>query len=45
MMGDMLICWKMNEFPQKPYHEWEATNWIIKLYAKTTGSILDLLAF
>ena len=21
MMGDMLICWKMNEFPQKPYHE------------------------
>ena len=44
MMGDMLICLKMNEFPQKLYHEYEATNWIIKLYAKTIYSILDLQA-
>lgn len=44
MIGDKLFCWKMNEFPQKSYHEWEDTNWIIKHYAKTIDSILDLLA-
>lgn len=43
MMGGKLIYWKMNEFPQKPYHEWEVTNWIIKYYVKTIDSILDRL--
>ena len=45
-MGGKSFCWKMNEFPQKPYHEWEGLQiWSIKLYAKTIDSILDLLAF
>jgi len=26
MMGDKLIWWDMNEFPQKSYHEWGATD-------------------
>ena len=52
MMGDKLFCLKMNEFPQKPYHEWEVTNWIIKyyvknyrLYIRSAGLLAMLLIF